>query len=149
MFEITHDSSLWWWPWVFVPLAQGLIATVILLLTRNMGPTTKIVRLLVFLYACLLMVLVGYNLRIRRHYVEAYRNGEYKVVEGRVEHYSWKGKTECFSVRAVVFCRGTGNPDQLAWPIGLTQEGSAVRIAYSDIDSFPKILRLEIGHNSR
>src|ERR1700752_1942303 len=86
MFEITHDSSLWWWPWVFVPLAQGLLATVILLLTRNMGPTTKIVRILVFLYACLLMVLVGYNLRIRRHYVEAYRNGKYKVVEGRVEH---------------------------------------------------------------
>jgi hypothetical protein len=101
-----------------------------------------------FLFACLWMVLLAYTLLNRRRYVQAYRNGKYGVVEGPVEHYSWKGKTECFSVRGVEFCRGTGNPDQLAWPVGLTREGLPVRIAYSEA-VHPKILRLDIGRNSR
>jgi hypothetical protein len=148
VFEITHDSSLWWWPFLFIPLANALIAAVILLLTRDLGFVTKVVRSAVFLYACLLVVLLAYNFRDRRRYVQAYQTGRYAVVEGRVEHYSRKGKTECFSVRGVEFCRGTGNPDQLAWPIGLTSEGLPVRIAYF-AGQFPRILRLDIGRNSR
>jgi hypothetical protein len=145
VFEITHDSSLWWWPLVLLPLIYGLIGTVILLLTRDLGFITKVVRSLVFLFASLVVVLLGYNFLNRRHYVQAYENGSYAVVEGPVEHCSWTGKTECFSVRAVEFCRGTGNPEKLGWPIGLIQKGLPVRIAYSEIDRFPKILRLDIG----
>jgi hypothetical protein len=113
-----------------------------------LGCITKLIRFVVFLFACLWLALVVYNLLGRRHYVQAYRNGTYRVVEGPVEHYSWKGKTECFSIHAAVFCRGTGNPDQLAWPIGLTREGVPVRVAYIG-DKNPRILRLEVGRNSR
>jgi hypothetical protein len=141
VFEITHDSSLWWWPWVFGTLIFGLFAAILLML--------KILRSLVILFVCLWVVLLAHNLRSRKRYVEAYQNGKYEVVEGPVEHYSWIGKTECFSVRSVEFCRGTGNPDQLAWPIGLTSERLPVRIAYSEMDRFPKILRLEIAGSSR
>jgi hypothetical protein len=56
---------------------------------------------------------------------------------------------ECFSVHDLEFCRGTGNPDQLAWPAGLTQKGLPVRVAYSEMEKFPKILRLKIARNSR
>lgn len=112
VFEITHDSSLSWWPFLVLPLANGLIGTVILLLTRNLGSTTKLVRSFVFLYACLLVVLLAYNFRNRSRYVQAYRSGKYAVVEGPVERYSWN----VFSVHDLEFCRGTGNPDQLAWP---------------------------------
>jgi len=148
VFEITHDASLWWWPWVFGTLIFGLFATIFLLLMRGLWFITKIVRCFVFLFACLWLVLVAYNLLNRRSYVQAYRNGKYTLVEGRVERYSWKGKTECFTVRGVEFCRGTGTPDQLAWRIGLTREGVPVRVAYSEVDQYPKILRLDIGRNS-
>lgn len=149
VFEITHDSSLWWWPWVFGTLVFALIGAVNLLLTRNLGFTTKIVKVFAFLFACLWAAVVAYKLLDRSHYVQAYRNGEFAVVEGPVEHYSWKGKTECFRIRGLEFCRGTGNPDPLAWPIGLTREGLPVRVAYSEMHNFPKVLRLEIGRNPR
>ena len=149
VFEVTHDSSLWWWPLLFLTLVFGLLATIFLLDSRGWGFITKVERSLLFLFACLWVVLVAYKLLDRRRYVQAYENGKYAVVEGPVEHYSWKGKTECFSVRGVEFCRGTGNPDQLAWPIGYTSERLPVRIAYSEMDHFPKILRLEVGSKSR
>lgn len=149
VFEITHDSSLWWWPLLFGTLIFGLFGTIFYLLMRDLWFITKAIRYLMLLFACLWVVLVAYKLLDRRRYVQQYQNGRYAVVEGPVEYYSWKGKTECFGVRSVEFCRGTGNPDQLAWPIGLTREGLPVRIAYSEIDQFPKILRLDIGRNSR
>jgi len=148
-FEIIRDSSLWWWPWVFGTLIFGLFAAIFLLLMRDSLSSTKVVRSLVVLFACLWVALVAYKLRERRRYIQAYRDGQYTVVEGRAEHYSWKGKTECFSVRGVEFCRGTGNPEQLAWPIGLVREGLPVRVTYSEIQQLPKILRLDIGRISR
>jgi hypothetical protein len=148
VFEITHDASLWWWPWLFGTLIFGLFATILLLLTRGLGCITKLIRFVVFLFACLWVALVAYKLHDRSARVQAYRNGTYRVVEGPVEDYSWKGKTECFRIHAAVFCRRTGNPDQLAWPTGLTREGVPVRVAYSG-DKNPQILRLEVGRNSR
>lgn len=147
-FEITHDASLWWWPWVFGTLIFGLFATIFMLLTRDLGFVSRGVKLIVILFACLWMALVVYKLKDRGHYIEAYRSGKYAVVEGTVEHYSWKGKTECFDLRGVEFCRGTGNPEQLGWPIGLTREGLPVRVAYAN-EEHRKILRLEIGRSSR
>ena len=148
-FEITRDSSLWWWPWVVGTLIFGLFATIFLLLVRNEISSKKRLRALVVLFACLWVILVAYKLRERRRYIQAYRDGKYTVVEGRAEHYSWKGKTECFRVRGVEFCRGTGNPEQLGWPIGLVSEGLPVRVTYSEMNQFPKILRLDIGRASR
>jgi len=149
VFEITHDHSLWWWPWVFGTLIFGVFATIFILLTRDLGCISKIVKAGAFLFACLWLTFVGYKLHDRKHFVQAYKVGKYAVVEGPVEHYSWIGKTECFTVRGIEFCRGTGNPEQLAWPIGLTKEGLPVRVAFSSDHKFPKILRLEVGHNSR
>jgi hypothetical protein len=34
-------------------------------------------------------------------------------------------------------------------PAGLTQKGLPVRVAYSEMEKFPKILRLKIARNSR
>ena len=148
-FEITRDSSLWWWPWVTGTVIFGLFATIFLLLLRNDPFTRKRVRWAVVLFGCLWAALVTYKLHERRRYIEAYRDGTYTVVEGRAEHYSWKGKTECFGVKGVEFCRGTGNPDQMSWPIGTVSEGLPVRVAYTEMGGFPKILRLETGRVSR
>ena len=157
VFEITRDESLWWWPLLFGTLIFALIATIILLLTQGLSFITMIVRFVVFLFACLWIILASYPIRYRSRMVQAYRNGNYAVIEGRVEHYSWKGKTECFSVHGVRFCRGTGNP-VLRWPIGFLREDLPVRIAYfddktggeiSEASLFPRILRLDVGGNSR
>jgi len=93
----------------------------------------------------------------QRHLIQAYQNGKYKAVEGPVEHYSWKGKHECFSVRGVDFCHGTANtvgwdlPLRLGlstWPVGLLHNGLPARVAYYDHDEFHTILRLDIGRNA-
>ena len=150
VYEITHESFLlsWRFPFIAGSLIYGLFAAILLLLTRGLGCVTKIVRFFLFLFACLWVVLMGYNLRYHARLVQAYEAGKYAVVEGPVEEYSWKGKTECFRVREVKFCRGTGSPGLLGWPIGLTREGLPVRVAYSP-GEYPKILRLEIARNSR
>lgn len=150
VFEITHQT----FPWSLLVfnLVVGLLGTVLFLLTRNLGPITVAFRFLMFLFFSLVAVLDAYNFHERRHYVQAYENGKYAVVEGRVEDYSWRGRSECFRVSGVRFCRGTGN--EVDWPIGVTLDGVPVRVAYLhekiplESSSFPKILRLEIGRNS-
>ena len=148
VFEITHETfpNEWWLPFLFFAVIFGLIGTVILMGSRGLGLITTFFRSFVLFFVSLWLVLFSYNFLGRRHDVQAYENGRFAVVEGPVEHYSWKGKTECFSVRGVEFCRGTAN--RLGWPVGLAREGLPVRIAYRD-DEYRKILRLEIGRNSR
>lgn len=151
VFEITRQPFPWWIP--VLSLIFVLIGTILFLLTRNLGSITKAVRLLMLLFFCLWAVVIVYTFHERSHYVQVYQDGKYAVVEGPVEDYSWRGKSECFSVRGVKFCRGTGNA--VDWPIGLTHNGIPVRVAYLqdkiplEALSFPKILRLEIGHTSR
>src|SRR5262252_8787806 len=151
VFEITHEAIPLWVPLSF--LIFGLFAAIFLLLTRDLGCITKIIRYSVFLFACLWVVFVAYSFHYQKRIVQAYQNGKYKVVEGPVEHYSSTGKTECFSVRGVEFCHGIANPlgwnpplrlGPATWPVGLTRDGLPVRIAYSD-DEYPMILRLDIG----
>jgi hypothetical protein len=144
VFEITHQSIPLWFPFSFVIF--GLLGTILFLLTWRVGLVTKGPRYVLLLLACLWVVSTAYYFLDRRHYVQAYRNGEYSVVEGAVEHYSWRGKTECFSVRGREFCRGTAN--QIDWPVALTHEGVLVRVAYSS-EKYPRILRLDIGLNAR
>jgi len=158
VFEITRESIPLWLPFSF--LIFGLIGTIIVLDTRNLGPITKFIRYVMLFFACLWLAFVAYYFFDRRHYVQAYQNGKYSLVEGPVEHYSWKGKTECFSLRDLEFCHGTANqfgwdpPFRLGsstWPVGLIREGVPVRVAYLDNQppQSPHILRLEIGSNSR
>ncbi len=78
----------------------------------------------------------------------AYRAGNYAVVEGRVENFqlvSYEGQGECFSVKNQRFCYSddTTQPgfNQLASHGGPVREDLPVRIAYFD----GQILRLEIG----
>ena len=159
LFEITQESLPLWIP--FFPVIFGLFGAIFFLLTRGVSDSfSKLVRYFMLLFACLWVIVVVYHVRNRRHYVQAYQNGKYSLVEGPVEHYSWKGKTECFSLRGVEFCHGTANqvgwqpPLRLgpsSWPVGLIRQGLPVRVAYSDDQppQSPLILRLEIGSNSR
>jgi hypothetical protein len=162
VFEITREAIPFWFPVSFAFL--GLWGTVILSQTRNLGPTTKVGRGVVLFFACLWVAVASLYFFDRRHDIQGYRNGKYKVVERPVEHYEWQGKHECFTVRGVDFCHGTANqfgwvpPFRLgpsSWPIGLTREGLPVRVAYSDDpiplekNVFPLVLRLDIVSNSR
>lgn len=154
VFEITNESLPLWIP--FFPVIFGLFAAILFLLTRGDSDFfSKLVRYFMLLFACLWVIVVLYHVRNRKHYVQAYQDGKYSLVEGPVEHYSWVGKHECFSVRGVEFCHGTANlvgwnpPFRLGpstWPVGLTHEGLPVRVAYSEDDGFHTILRLDIGH---
>ena len=56
VFEITHEAIPLWVPLSF--LIFGLFATIFLLLTRDLGCITKIIRYSVFLFACLWVVLL-------------------------------------------------------------------------------------------
>jgi hypothetical protein len=157
VFEITHEAIPLWIPFMFV--IWGLFGTIFYLGTRDSEFISKVFfRCFMLLFALLWVVFTSYYFLEQRHYVQAYQNGKYKVVEGPVEHYSWTGKHECFSVRGVEFCHGTANQvgwDPLfrlgpsTWPVSLTREGRPVRVAYSFDHKFPMILRLEIGSNSR
>ena len=155
VFEITKEAIPLWFPVSFVFF--GVWGTVVLSQTRNLGPTTKFWRGAVFFFACLWGGAAAYFFLGRRHDLQLYRNGSYKVVEGPVEHYSWKGKTECFRVRGVEFCHGTANQvgwappfglGPASWPVSLTPEGRPVRVSYDDDHEFHVLLRLEVGGNS-
>ena len=120
-----------------------MIGAVVFLNTRRPG-STLLPRIGVVLLACFGIVFAGLNLYGRTRLLNGYRNGKYAVVEGRIEHHSFTGKTECFDVRPVKFCRGTA---QSAWPGAIVHDGQRVRIAYSDEpkpDPYPVILRIEI-----
>jgi hypothetical protein len=98
------------------------------------------------LFAFVVMIFAAYFLLGRRQIIKAYQNGKCAVVEGPVEHYSWKGKTECFSVRGAEFCHGTapvldGFNQSSVWHAGLIGKGMPVRVAYYN----GVILRLDIG----
>jgi hypothetical protein len=150
VYEITHESFLlsWRFPFIAGSLIFGVFAAIFLLGSRGLGCVTKIVRCLVLSFACLWVAIIGYNFRYHRRLVQAYGAGKYAVVEGIVEQYSWRGKTECFRVRGVNFCRGTASPGLLGWPIGLTREGLPLRVAYAP-GEYPKILRLDVGRSPR
>ena len=162
VFEITRKAIPFWFPVSIVFF--GVWGTIILSETRNLGPITKVARGVVLFFACVWVAVASFYFLERKHDIQAYRNGKYKVAEGPVEHYEWQGKHECFTVRGVDFCHGTANqfgwdpPFRLgtsSWPVGVIREGLSVRVAYSDDpvpfekNSFPLVLRLDIVSNSR
>ena len=163
VFEITHKAIP-----LIVPLSLllfGLFATMIVLDTRHWGFLAKYVRYpLILFFTCLLVVPSAYSLFDLRHSIQKYRAGKYKVVEGPVEHYSWRGGGEFFTVRGVEFEHATTNPvgwvppfrlGPSSWAVGILQDGLPVRVAYSDDPVpfeekvFPFILRLDVGSKSR
>jgi hypothetical protein len=156
LFEITHEAIPLWIP--FFPVIFGLFAVIFFLGTRDNPAAIKwFFRGFILLFPCVLSVFAAYYFVDQRRYVQAYQQGNYAVVEGPVEHYSWIGKHECFTVRDVEFCHGTANivgweplfrfaPS--TWPVGLAHEGLLVRVAYSP-GEYPKMLRLDVAHNVR
>lgn len=163
VFEITHKAIP-----LIVPLSLLLFiifVTLIVLDTRHWGFLAKFVRYpLILFFTCLFVVPSAYSLFDLRHSIQRYRDGKYKVVEGPVEHYSWRGKTECFTVNGVQFCHGTANQvgwkpplglGPSSWAVGILQDGLLVRVAYSDDPvafeekAFPFIFRLDVGSKSR
>jgi len=162
VFEITRQAIPFWFPVSFVFF--GVWGTVILSQARSLGPITKFVKGVVLFVPCLWVALASLYFLDRRHDIQAYRNGKYKVVEGPVERYERQVKHECFTVRGVDFCHSTIDqfgwdpPFRLgpsSWPVGVTREGLPVRVAYSDdprpfeTNASPLLLRLDIVSNSR
>lgn len=155
VFEVAHEAVPLWIPFTLVIFS--LFAAIFILLTNDTPILRTVVKVCVFLFACLWAAFVAYTFHHRHLAVKAYQDGEYKVVEGTVHHYSWNGKHECFSVRAIEFCHGTANAigwdpplrfGPTTWPVGSMRDGSPVRVAYSQ-GEYPRILRLEIARNSR
>src|SRR5262249_13723803 len=107
VFVITHESIPLWIPIFFVIF--GLFGAIFFLGTRDLGCVKWLFRSFILLFVCVWVVFTAYQFRHRRHDIQAYESGRDTVVEGLVEHYSWKGKHECFSVRGVQFCHGTAN----------------------------------------
>jgi len=151
VFEVTRESIPLWIPVLF--LFFSLLGAIFYLGTRDSGFAKWVFMPFVLLFACIWLAATSYYFLGRRHDLRAYQNGKYKLVEGPVEHYSWKGKTECFSVRGVEFCHGTANivgwdpPLRFGpstWPVGFIHDGLPVRVAYSG-DPYLKILRLDIS----
>lgn len=152
VFEITHEAIPLWFPVSFVLFV--VVGLIIFLDTRGLGPIVKVERYVILFFVCLWGGPASYYFLNQRREVQTYRNGNYKVVEGRVEHYSWVGKHECFTVRGVEFCHGTANqvgwdpPFRLgpsSWPVGVIFERQPVRVAYHDQGDFHIMLRLEVG----
>ena len=156
VFEITREAIPLWIPFGF--LIFGLFCVIFFLGTRHdFGCTKWFFRGFILLLSCVLVFFAAYYFVNQKHYVQAYRDGKYKAVEGPVEHYSRVGKHECFSLRGVEFCHGTANiagwypplrVGPTTWPIGLMGEDLPVRVVYTD-EQYPKILRLDVGRNSR
>jgi uncharacterized SAM-binding protein YcdF (DUF218 family) len=154
VFEITHEALPLWIPIFFVLF--NLFGAIFLLLARNSGFVRWFFMSFILLFACVWAATTSYYFRRRTHDIQTYQSRQYKAIEGPVEHYSWNGKHECFSVRGVEFCHGTANtvgwdpPLRLApstWPVGLLREGLTVRVAYSSDQSYPRVLRLDIARN--
>jgi hypothetical protein len=102
VYEITRDSVQLWFPVVFIFIALGCIG--VWWEFRNTGGLLKAARRFLLLPVCLwLLVFYVYSLG-QRPYLQAYKSGNYLSVEGPVEHSSWTGKRECFTVHGAELC---------------------------------------------
>lgn len=149
VFEITR-KPLQFWVFLLLFLIFTLIGTVVTLMAREHGSRagTKAVRYSLLLIASLWIFSFSYAFFGRRRYVQAYRSGNYAVVEGPVEDLYQDSKMECFSVRHVRFCYGDAviQPgfNQTASHGGPIREGLPVRVTYYD----GQILRMDIAASS-
>lgn len=153
VFEITQKPFQWWFP------AFGLIFVVVgivFVLIGRKWTSQKPVKMLGYftLVFASLWVVVAFSFTFLeyRTCVEAYRNGNYAVVEGDVEDFRpmpFQGhQDECFSVHGERFCYSDyGIQPGFNWSAshgGPIRQGLPVRIAHYD----GQILRLEVRADS-
>jgi hypothetical protein len=169
VFEITQKPFEWWWP------AFGLIFVVIGSFLIKFGPwfdrnkdlkkpglnfaiDSRLIgwSFVVFASGCTLFALGG-TYSTYREAVQAYRTGQYSMVEGVVEDFHpmpYEGhQNECFRVKKEKFCYSdyavSPSFNQSASHGGPIRAGLPVRIAYYEGDNFQAyILRLEIRADS-
>jgi hypothetical protein len=153
VFEITQKPFQWWFP------AFGLIFVLMGAVSVWIGrrwPSQKLMKITGYfglVFASLWVLLAfGSTFSEYRQCVDAYRSGNYAVVEGQVENFRpmpYEGhQDECFSVRNKRFCYSDygiqAGFNQSASHGGPVREGLPVRIAYSN----DQILRLQIRADS-
>jgi hypothetical protein len=154
VFDISQKPFEWWWS------ASGLLFVVIGILLIRFGTKLgaareqKILGWAMVIFASFwTLVSFGFMYSSYREYAEAYRTGQYSVVEGIVEGFHpmpYEGhQEECFVVQKEKFCYSdydVSKPGfhQTASHGGPIRAGLPVRIAYRD----GRILRLEIGAGS-
>jgi hypothetical protein len=148
VFEISQKGFDWWFPAVGVLF---LIAGATLVWIGKRQKCTRFRKTgYVFLGFASLWTLVVFCTTFREYLAlhQAYRKGQYSVVEGRVENFRpmpYDGhQDECFSVKDMTFCYSDFGPtagfNNTASHGGPVRPGLPVRVAY--IDSH--ILRLEV-----
>lgn len=154
VFDISQESFKWWWP------AFGLLFVVIGVMLIKFGAKPgaakeqKILGWAMVVFASFWTLFsFGFMYSSHREYAEAYRRGQYSVVEGVVEGFHpmpYEGhQEECFVVQKEEFCYSdydVSKPgfNHSASHGGPIRAGLPVRIAYRD----GRILRLEIGAGS-
>jgi len=153
VFEITQRSFQWWYP------AFGLVFVLIgavLIWAGRRWPSRQVMKItgyFMLVFASLWVLLAfGSTFSEYRQCVDAYRTGNYAVVEGRVENFRpmpYEGhQDECFTVRNERFCYSDyeiqAGFNQSASHGGPIREGLPVRIAYYG----DQILRLQIRADS-
>ena len=153
VFEITQKPFQWWFPGfglIFV-----LIGAVLIWIGRRWASQkhAKVTGYFMLAFASLwVLIAFGSTSSSYRQSVESYRNGNYAVVEGRVENFQpmpYEGhQDECFSVRGQRFCYSDYEIqpgfNQSASHGGPIREGLPVRIAFYK----GQILRLEVRGDS-
>jgi hypothetical protein len=102
-FEITQKGFVWWFP------AGGvLIALFALFVVRPKYRGNKWIYVVVVFGSLWSLLTFSSTLSAYRGAQQAYRTGQFRVVEGPVENFDpmpWTGhKDECFSVQRVRFC---------------------------------------------
>ena len=148
IFEITQKSYQWWSPAIGLIFVLFGVVLVWISWRWESQRQAKLVGYLEIAFASV-WVLMAFSSSFSeyRQCRNAYRTGNYAVVEGRVENFqsiSFEGQGECFSVQTQRFCYSGDTThsgfSQLASHGGPIREGLPVRIAYFD----GQILRLEI-----
>ena len=146
-FEITQKGFSWWFP------AAGLvIAAVGLFVIRKNQPRTKWAYALVAGALLWTMFTFSFMQSEYSEFRQAYRTGQFQVVEGPVERFDpmpWEGhKEECFSVQHVRFCYSdfviTSGFNETSSHGGPIRDGLPVRVSYIG----NTILKLEIKSDS-
>jgi hypothetical protein len=152
VFEITQKPFQWWFS------AFGLIFVVVgigFILASKKWPSQKrqkVTGYSMLMFACL-WTLIAFTSTFGeyRKLSDAYRSGNYTVVEGNVENFHpmpYGGhQSECFTVQTERFCYSDyaiqAGFNQSASHGGPIRQGLPVRIAYYD----GQILRLEVAVN--
>src|ERR1700723_2553793 len=110
IFEISHKPFPWWFPACgLLVIAFGCLIQKGVIPTRASRRREKSWGWPVIIFGALWTVLVfGFMYAKYARYNEAYRNGQYSVIEGTVEGFKpmpHEGcKCECFRVKDVEFC---------------------------------------------